>query len=883
MKKISVLILIILFAFTSLALAEKGVRVPFQPTPDKVQYVPNEFVVKFQSDVGKISPRMVNGIAQIGKPKFDVLNRTFKVDKMEAEFPGFKAQPGVPDLSGYYVLRFNGSFKLEKALDAYSRLPFVHHVEPIGIHSIYGVPDDPYFDDPPESFPYYQWHFEQATADHDVDATAAWDLETRDVSVLMGIIDTGVRYYHRDLGGYLAPDDVTQGNMWINYGEYGSGKESNGVDDDGNGYVDDWIGWDWVDGVRPCHRTEDCSEEDNDPRDHNGHGTHVAGIVGAITNNTYCGAGMAGGWNASRYEPSNGAKLMALRIGWTDNRGLGWVRMDFAAQAMYYAANMGAIAVNCSWGSSESGGLPEAMDYAIAKGVLVVAAAGNSNSETPDYLGTRTDVMNVAATDSFDVKAYFSNYGTWVDVSAPGVDVLSTYHSYDDPEYDYIALISGTSQACPHVVGLAGLLKSYEPTLTSSDLWYYIENYADPIDHLNPGYEGKLGSGRINAYNSLNVVGPPCDVVADFSGDPTSGCAPLTVNFTDLSSGPVISWSWDFGNGGTSTAQNPSHEYTSAGTYTVNLTVTSEICSDTETKTDYITVSTSPVADFAGDPTSGYAPLTVSFTDLSTNSPTSWSWDFGDGGTSTEQNPTHTYDTAGTYTVSLTASNACGSDIETKADYVTVTEAPPEAPMFVESISMRLKTAGPNVTAYATPKVVEDVAGYPALEGVTVYGHWYGATSDVDECITGSDGTCEVASDRVRNPSQDFCFQVDSLKKTNYYWDDTKGVTYNCITPGAGKHTGPPFEFSTQNYPNPFNPTTEFFISLPQDTHVSFVIYNVMGQKVKTLVDDYMSAGTHTIRWDGTNEYGSAVSSGIYFYRVVAGDNVVTKKMMLVK
>lgn len=242
MKKITLLMVIILFAFTSLALAEKGVRIPFQPTPDEVQYVPNELVVKFQSDVGRVSPRLVNGVAQIGIPGFDALNRSFKVDKMEAQFPGFKAEPGLPDLSGYYVLSFSAPYKLENVIEEYSKLPFVHHVEPIGIHPIYLVPDDPYFDDPPSSFPYYQWHFEQASADHDVDATAAWGLETGDVSVKLGIIDTGVRYYHKDLGGYLVPDDVTQGNMWINYGEYGSGKESNGVDDDGNGYVDDWIG-----------------------------------------------------------------------------------------------------------------------------------------------------------------------------------------------------------------------------------------------------------------------------------------------------------------------------------------------------------------------------------------------------------------------------------------------------------------------------------------------------------------------------------------------------------------------------------------------------------------------------------------------------------------
>lgn len=837
MKHVTIFLVLLLFAFTSLALAEKAVRIPFQPAPDEIQYVPNEFVVKLKADIQAFTMGAENGVPVIGMRAFDILNHRFGIDRMKAEFPGSKAEPGVPDLSRHYVLRFRAPIALERVMNAYAENPFVENVEPIGIHPVRGVPDDPYFDDPPVSFPYYQWHFEQGSADHDVDAAAAWDLETGDASVIMGILDSGVRYYHRDLGGYLAPDDVTQGNMWINSGEYGNGKESNGVDDDDNGYVDDWIGWDWVDGVRPCHKTEDCSTPDNDPRDHNGHGTHVAGIVGAITNNTYCGVGMAGGWNASRYEPSNGVKLMALRVGWSDRSGNGWVRMDFAAQAMYYAANMGATAVNCSWGSSNSGGLADAVDYAISQGVLVVAAAGNANSETFDYLGGRTDVMDVAATDSFDVRASFSNYGTWVEVSAPGVDVLSTFHSYDDPANDYIAMISGTSQACPHVVGLAALLKSYEPTLSSSDIWNYIVNYADPIDHLNPGYEGKLGSGRINAYVSLSEVGepPPPDTI------PPADVTDLSAS-TGSSNGTVdLTWTAPGDDGNTGTA----------ATYDVRYQLATLGPLDTE-------VEWSAASQATGEPAPQSAGSTENFTV---------------GGLT----PGTAY-----YFALKTADEVPNWSGLSNTDFATAAEIS-DQPMFVELIAMRLTTAGINVTAYAKPKVVEDDTGNPALESVTIYGHWYGATSDVDQCITGLDGTCEVASNKVKNPSQDFCFQVDSLKKTSYYWDDTKGVTYNCISPGAGKHAELVSEFSAQNYPNPFNPATEFSLSLPQDAHVSFIIYNVMGQKVRTLADDYFHAGTHTIRWDGTNESGETVSSGIYFYRVVAADKIITKKMILMK
>ncbi len=164
---------------------------------------------------------------------------------------------------------------------------------------------------------------------------------------------------------------------------------------------------------------------------------------------------------------------------------------------------------------------------------------------------------------------------------------------------------------------------------------------------------------------------------ADFSADVTCGVAPLTVQFTDQSTNDPTSWDWFFGDGTTSTEQNPAHTYESAGTYTVTLTATNDGGSDTETRTDYITVTPPPpAADFTADPAGGNAPLTVQFTDESTGNVTSWLWDFGDGKTSTVQNPAHTYKSAGTYAVTLNASNAYGEDTKTRTDYVTVLKPP---------------------------------------------------------------------------------------------------------------------------------------------------------------------------------------------------------------
>ena len=161
--------------------------------------------------------------------------------------------------------------------------------------------------------------------------------------------------------------------------------------------------------------------------------------------------------------------------------------------------------------------------------------------------------------------------------------------------------------------------------------------------------------------------------VADFSADTVSGCVGTDIQFTDTSTGSPTGWSWDFGDGETSTEQNPVHQYTAAGTYTVSLTGKNLFGESTETKTDFITISGTLAADFSGSPLSGQAPLIVNFTDTSTGSPETWDWDFGDGGVSADQNPAHQYTAAGDYTVSLTVDNSvCPPSTEEKINYINV-------------------------------------------------------------------------------------------------------------------------------------------------------------------------------------------------------------------
>ncbi|WP_231593713.1 PKD domain-containing protein [Methanosarcina siciliae] len=202
--------------------------------------------------------------------------------------------------------------------------------------------------------------------------------------------------------------------------------------------------------------------------------------------------------------------------------------------------------------------------------------------------------------------------------------------------------------------------------------------YFNVTEALQSG-ENELGVTGPSYFNLANAVLEVTQVTAseaNFTANVTSGNAPLNVKFTDTSTGTPANWTWEFGDGETSTEQNPTHTYTAEGTYTVKLTVSNSLGSDSEEKTGYITVGSvvlAPEANFSADPTTGTAPLSVQFTDESTNTPTSWTWDFGEGDTSTEQNPTHTYETIGTYTVKLTATNYGGSNSTIKTDYITVT------------------------------------------------------------------------------------------------------------------------------------------------------------------------------------------------------------------
>lgn len=501
--RIFILLFIFTFLFSSLMAAENS------------RIRNNAIVVKVSPQLlSQIDLNSIKNDARTGLAELDQLAEKYEVTKFKQRFPLAKLKDiynRPMNLRGWFKVDFADSVNINQAVIDYKLISGVVKVEPIGVHAFSVIhPNDPRYTDNS------MWYLNQAN-DADVDAPEAWDIARGNTSVIVADLDSGFRYYHEDLGGANGSNTNradSRGNMWINENEMGA-NFNNGIDDDGNGKVDDWVGWDFVTGnPQNFNVGDDYDVEDNDPSDHNGHGTHTIGTIGAISNNNVGVASIAGGDGETNGE-GNGVKVMGLRIGWNDILGLGFVGMEFAANALIYAADNGAKIASCSWGSSNSGGMEDAINYFLYGTTtpnpgdpqlrLIFKAAGNSNNEESDYMLDRSDVIGVASTAENDVKSDFSTYGTFVDISAPGSNILSTWHDPNAPNDDQYNAISGTSMATPCVASVAALVMSHNTALTAPQVEQILYDTADDIEGIagNSSYVGKLGAGRVNAYNAI--------------------------------------------------------------------------------------------------------------------------------------------------------------------------------------------------------------------------------------------------------------------------------------------------------------------------------------------------------------------------------------------
>ncbi len=312
--------------------------------------------------------------------------------------------------------------------------------------------------DAPPNDPFYsqQWYLDQ------IEAPAAWDVVTPDTTIVIAVVDNGVNFNLPEL----------QSARWNNVAEVNGAAE---VDDDGNGYVDDLYGYDFI-------------EYDGDPNPNpvdgdNSHGTHVSGIAAATRNNRIGIAGVAGG-----------AKVMGVRVGQAGS-------IPYGFEGVYYACVSGAKVINCSWGgATESAYEREVVNYVRSRGCVVVCSAGNNGNSIPRYPAAIEGVLSVAATAGDNTAASFTNYGPWVKISAPGVYILSTLA---DGTY---GAWQGTSMAAPIVTAVCGLMFKKHTDWSSDQIVTAICNSADPIDSVNDTLAGKLGLGRVNAYRAVSNV-----------------------------------------------------------------------------------------------------------------------------------------------------------------------------------------------------------------------------------------------------------------------------------------------------------------------------------------------------------------------------------------
>lgn len=389
---------------------------------------------------------------------------------------GTKIGDAVSTDLGLYVVELDAGMSVEDAVVEYAADPSVTYAQPDYEVRLNLDPNDPYYGS--------LWGMQA------IDAPQAWDVTTGDSNIVVAVVDTGIDYTHPDLAA----------NIWTNSAEANG---TPGVDDDGDGYIDDVHGWDFY-------------NNDSDPMDDNSHGTHVAGTIGGIGNNA---TGVVGvNWNVT---------LMPLKF--LSSGGYGYT--SDAVAAINYARRNGADIINASWGG---GGYSTALNNAIQafdnNGGIFVASAGNSarsNDSTASYPANYPNVVSVAATTQSDALAYFSNYGVnTVDIAAPGYGILSTvpggYASY-----------SGTSMAAPHVSGAMALVWAAHPDWTNTQVVDAVLNNADPI-LLN-----RVTHGRLNVAAAIGDVSGPGDTTgprvthAAWSGPQSGTLNSIRVTFNE--------------------------------------------------------------------------------------------------------------------------------------------------------------------------------------------------------------------------------------------------------------------------------------------------------------------------------------------------------------
>lgn len=464
--------------YPGLGVARSSLLPAGAPRPPERSYLPEVVIVKFVQQLPDNGSTLLAESAGKGtstSPLATVLARhaVHDIKRFAPNLDGPRKAGGT-DLSRIYLLHFSSGEDALEVARALAVNPEIEYAEPQFVYELAVIPDDPSY--APEQSAYFER----------MDLPAAFDDTKGEAGgVVVAIVDGGTDWNHSDLAA----------NVWINDDE-----TLNGLDDDGNGFIDDVRGWNFA------NNSNDPTGLPATPQSAD-HGTHVAGIVCAHTNNAEGVAGAS--WNAT-YMPVCVASPTADRA------------VAFGYQGILYAVENGADLINLSWGGPSiflhaSYFEQEVLDFAWENGSVVVAAAGNGDTSDAFFPASYNHVFSVANVDHVDVKVSSSNYGPTIDVAAQGQSIYSTIHGGG---YEYL---TGTSMASPHAAAVCALVKTKFPGYTPVQLTERVRVTADNIDAVNPGYEGQLGFGRVNAFQALTATTPAVTIsglqIATSDGD----------------------------------------------------------------------------------------------------------------------------------------------------------------------------------------------------------------------------------------------------------------------------------------------------------------------------------------------------------------------------
>lgn len=452
--------LIAFFIFLSINVLLFAATPPNPARSAQEVYVPNKLIIKYKS---------IQPLTQLSRSVNAPTNKDIEIVDVQPvlrnqEIRTLSASNQLNiDLYGInriYEITFKSKKSINAVIESLKADENIEYAEPVYAAKTFATPNDPFYNS--------QGYLKK------VKAPEAWNIQDNANGIIVAVVDSGSELDHPDLAT----------NIYINTGEI----PDDGIDNDGDGFIDNYYGWDFGGSTLGSGGDKDPSVKSKAAD----HGVHVSGLVSAVTNN---GIGVA--------SIAKNAKLLVVKVGVDDDA----ENLYYGYQGIMYSVLKGAKIINCSWGSSVKSSFgQDVIDYAISKGCLVVAAAGNSGNEVPIYPAAYSGVLAVSNVQLNDVKSSSSSYGYHVGIAAPGTVILNTVFG---KAYDYK---SGTSMACPLVSSASALVWAKYPNLSPLQVAEVLKQSADDIYNIseNQQYINKLGTGRLNVEKALQTT----DIVA---------------------------------------------------------------------------------------------------------------------------------------------------------------------------------------------------------------------------------------------------------------------------------------------------------------------------------------------------------------------------------